>query len=104
MTILTFDFIKKNFIYSETETLPIGTHFLHSDPFFKYYKVTVAKGTRMKVGQTVKTCEKAGLKAVCPGDKHCKYTNGDASKCVVTPLSVDPFKDERTHRYGCGRL
>ena len=59
---------------------------LHSDGEFQYYKVTVDKGTKMTTGKVVETCEKAGLKAVCPGDRKCKYTN--EAKCAVTPLST----------------
>ena len=60
--------------------------FLYGDEQYEYYKVTVDKGTKMTTGKVVETCEKAGLKAVCPGDRKCKYTN--EAKCVVTPLST----------------
>ena len=60
--------------------------FLYGDDQYEYYKVNVDKGTKMTTGKVVETCEKAGLKAVCPGDRKCVYTN--EAKCAVTPLST----------------
>ena len=77
---------------------------LYTDRKFKYYKVTVAAGTRMGTqhwgpgwehgsrerdqvkSAVIETCEAAGLKSVCTGGPGCKHYHPD--KCVVTPLST----------------
>ena len=41
----------------------------------------------MTEGKVPETCEKAHMKAVCPGSRQCKYTN--EAKCVVTPLNMN---------------
>ena len=50
---------------------------------FHYYKVQVADGIRMMEDAIVKTCQAAGLKAVCPGGSECEYNSPD---CFVTPI------------------
>ena len=67
-------------------TIKKNQMFLHRDTQYEYYKVPVKKGTSMTEGKVVETCEKAGLKAVCPGTRKCQYTN--EAKCAVTPLST----------------
>ena len=71
--------------------MPQGSQLLYTDSQFEYYKITVAKGTRMVEGKVAETCEKAGhgLKAVCVADKahDIKCNFNDKTKCVITPLS-----------------
>ena len=75
-----------SFTTTTKTTVKKNQMFLHRDTQYDYYKVTVKKGTRMTEGKVVETCEKAGLRAVCPGTIKCQYTN--EAKCDVTPLST----------------
>ena len=69
------------------DTRDIQKELLYKDIQYEYYKVTVDKGTRMTEGKVPETCEKAHMKAVCPGSRQCKHTN--EAKCVVTPLNMN---------------
>ena len=66
--------------------VPENAELLYTDSQYEYYKVTVAKGTRMIKGKVPETCEAAGLRAVCPGSTSCQFT--DQTKCDITPLSI----------------
>ena len=73
--------------------MPENAELLYTDSQYKYYKVTVAKGTRMKEGKVPETCEAAGLRAVCPGSTSCRHT--DQTKCDITPLSLSSSYERR---------
>ena len=60
---------------------------LHTDVQYEYFKVAVDKGTKMTTGKVSEACKEAGLKAVCPGPRGCKYNT--EAHCYVTPLSSD---------------
>ena len=50
-----------------------------------YFKVPIPKGIRINTRVVEDTCEKVGLRAVCPGpDAGCKM---NSKRCLVTGLS-----------------
>ena len=88
----------KKFICDKCEANPnhVVAELLYTDSQFEYYKVTVAKGTRMIAGKVTETCEAAGMEAVCaggPGRHGCSpillggpYKKDN--KCTITPLET----------------
>ena len=73
--------------YVHCDTVPENAELLYTDSQFEYYKVTVAKGTRMISGAVTDTCRAACMEAVCvcTAGGGCWHYNKDM--CIVTPLS-----------------
>ena len=71
--------------YVHCDTVPENAELLYTDSQFEYYKVKVAKGTRMISGAVTKTCRAACMEAVCTAGGGCWHYNKDM--CIVTPLS-----------------
>jgi len=77
-------------IFGETTSTtapPLPPVLLHKEEEYEYYKVPVARGTRLTEGKVAETCDSVGMKAICSGPSSCKYS--DTSKCIITPLSTN---------------
>jgi len=77
-------------IFGETTSTtagPLPPILLHKEEQYEYYKVPVARGTRLTEGKVALTCDSVGMKAICSGPSSCKYS--DTSKCIITPLSTN---------------
>ena len=80
--------MKSEFLPTSSQALLIfpGPVLLHTDSQYKYYKVPVSNGTRLREGKMADTCEEMAMKAVCSGPSDCKFSS---SRCQVTPLSTN---------------
>merc|ERR1712142_1030672 len=60
--------------------VPLGSKLLYKEKGATYYGVPVKNGTTLTTGTVADTCDAAGMKAVCFGNKYCSHSS---SRCQV---------------------